>query len=90
MVAAALEQGAIDAVETPSLLPSHALLPSPSLHKQGVTNGAKVPSLSTREQGTANNAKAPCHHGSSTREQLTAPRRYRTGHRQCHHCTREG
>jgi hypothetical protein len=45
-VAAALAKRAIDGVEAPSPLPSHALLQLPSLHKQGVTNGNKAPVLS--------------------------------------------
>jgi hypothetical protein len=89
MVVAALEQGMIDGVEVPSLLPSRALLPLLLLHKQGVTDGAKVPLSSTREQGTANNAKAPHHHCRSG-GQLTVPRCYCTGRRQCQRCAREG
>jgi hypothetical protein len=72
-VVVALEQGEIDGVEVPSPLPSRALLPSPLLHKQGVTYGAEASLLSTHKQGMANNAKAPHHHCES-RGQLTAPR----------------
>jgi hypothetical protein len=89
VAAAALEQGAIDGVEAPSPLPSCALLPSPSLHEQGVTDGAEAPLLSTHEQGTADDAEVPRHHCKSG-GQLTAPKRYRTGRSQCHRCAREG
>jgi hypothetical protein len=51
------EQGAINGVQAPLPLPSCALLPLPSLHKQGATDSAEAPLLSMREQGTADKFK---------------------------------
>jgi hypothetical protein len=51
MVVVVLKQRAIDGVEAQLLLPSCAFLPSPSLHKQGVTDGAKAPSSSCVNKG---------------------------------------